>query len=108
MRRIRRYIRPLSPDCIVKRGCVRPMVLARLSALALVLLAAPPAQGAPPSREAQVAAILAKAAASHPRLLGLLQDFPKGGDLHNHLDGSVYAEDFLTWADADGDCIARE
>jgi adenosine deaminase len=87
------------------------MVLARLSAVALVLLAALPAQGARPaslaSREAQVAAIIAKAAGSAPRLRVLLQDFPKGGDLHNHLDGSVYAEDFLTWADADGDCIAR-
>ncbi|MCC4598110.1 adenosine deaminase [Xanthomonas campestris pv. phormiicola] len=31
---------------------------------------------------------------------------PKGGDLHNHLSGSVYAEDFLRWADEDGDCVS--
>ncbi len=33
---------------------------------------------------------------------------PKGGDLHNHLGGSVYAEDFLQWAAADGLCIAAD
>jgi adenosine deaminase len=30
---------------------------------------------------------------------------PKGGDLHNHLSGAAYAEDFLAWADADGLCV---
>ncbi|MEZ4400363.1 MAG: hypothetical protein R3B06_10115 [Kofleriaceae bacterium] len=30
---------------------------------------------------------------------------PKGGDLHNHLTGAVYAETYLGWAQADGDCI---
>ena len=30
---------------------------------------------------------------------------PKGGDLHNHLTGAVYAETYLEWARADGDCI---
>lgn len=31
---------------------------------------------------------------------------PKGGDLHHHLSGSVYAETFLQWADQSGDyCV---
>lgn len=30
---------------------------------------------------------------------------PKGGDLHNHLTGAVYAETYLAWGMADGDCI---
>ena len=30
---------------------------------------------------------------------------PKGGDLHNHLTGAVYAETYLEWARADGNCI---
>ncbi len=35
-----------------------------------------------------------------------LVDMPLGGDLHHHLSGSVYAETYLGWADADGDfCI---
>src|SRR5882724_5122137 len=32
----------------------------------------------------------------------LLQRFPKGGDLHNHLSGAVYAESYLAWAREDG------
>lgn len=30
---------------------------------------------------------------------------PKGGDLHQHLSGAVYAETYLDWARADGVCI---
>ncbi len=37
-----------------------------------------------------------------------LQDMPKGGDLHNHLFGAVYAEDWLKWAEQDGMCIDAE
>lgn len=38
-------------------------------------------------------------------LAGFLMDVPKGGDLHNHLTGAVYAETLLDWAMADGTCI---
>ena len=31
---------------------------------------------------------------------------PKGGDLHNHLSGAVYAERYLAWAADDGQCLA--
>lgn len=34
--------------------------------------------------------------------------FPKGGDLHNHLDGAIYAENYVDWAAADGKCIDLE
>ncbi len=80
----------------------RPLGLALIS-----LLLAAPAFAVEPSREAQVAAIIAKYADAPPQLRVLLQPMPKGGDLHNHLDGSVYAEDYLKWASDDGDCIAR-
>ena len=62
---------------------------------------------AAPSREAQVAAIIARHADSPPTLRILLQPMPKGGDLHNHLDGSVYAEDYLKWASEDGFCVDK-
>ncbi|HEY1657835.1 MAG TPA: adenosine deaminase [Candidatus Sulfotelmatobacter sp.] len=40
-------------------------------------------------------------------LLALLRDMPKGGDLHNHLDGAIYAEDLIDFA-ADGNlCVDR-
>jgi hypothetical protein len=45
---------------------------------------------------------------SQPLLLhAFLQDMPKGGDLHNHLSGAVYAESFINWAVQDGLCIDR-
>ena len=38
-------------------------------------------------------------------LLAFLREMPKGGDLHNHLTGSVYAESYIQWASDDGDCV---
>jgi adenosine deaminase len=35
----------------------------------------------------------------------VLQAMPKGGDLHNHLSGSVYAESYLQYAANDGICL---
>lgn len=35
----------------------------------------------------------------------ILQAMPKGGDLHNHLSGSVYAESYLRYAADDGLCL---
>jgi adenosine deaminase len=40
-------------------------------------------------------------------LLAFLRDFPKGGDLHNHLDGAIYAEDFIDFAASGGLCVDR-
>ncbi len=41
-----------------------------------------------------------------PALLrSFLQGFPKGGDLHNHLAGAVYAENYIRWAAEDGKCL---
>jgi hypothetical protein len=34
-----------------------------------------------------------------------LQRMPKGGDLHNHLSGAVYAESLIGWAEQDGLCV---
>ncbi len=43
-----------------------------------------------------------------PLLRHFLYSFPKGGDLHNHLDGAIYAENFIAWAAEDGKCIDLE
>ncbi len=42
-----------------------------------------------------------------PRLLSFLYQMPKGGDLHNHLSGAVYAETFIQFAVADKLCFDR-
>jgi adenosine deaminase len=39
------------------------------------------------------------------QLYAYLLKFPKGGELHNHLSGAVYAEDYLTWAGQKDLCI---
>ncbi len=38
-------------------------------------------------------------------LAAFVKAMPKGGDLHNHLTGAVYAETYLDLAKKDGDCI---
>lgn len=39
-------------------------------------------------------------------LLAFLRRMPKGGDLHNHLSGAIYAESYLRWAAEDNLCLA--
>ncbi len=40
-------------------------------------------------------------------LLAFLRDLPKGGDLHNHLDGAIYAEDLIDFAASGNLCVDR-
>jgi len=43
---------------------------------------------------------------NNPLLLRMfLREMPKGGDLHNHLSGAIYAESFLRWAVESDICI---
>ena len=40
-------------------------------------------------------------------LLTFAAEMPKGGDLHNHLDGSIYAEDLIDFAADSNFCVDR-
>ncbi len=40
-------------------------------------------------------------------LLAFLQTMPKGGDLHNHLSGAIYAEKWIDYAVQDNLCVDR-
>jgi adenosine deaminase len=40
-------------------------------------------------------------------LLAFLRDLPKGGDLHNHLEGATYAEDLVDFAASGNLCVDR-
>jgi len=42
-----------------------------------------------------------------PLLLAFVHDLPKGGDLHNHLSGAIYAEDLVDFAASGGLCVDR-
>jgi adenosine deaminase len=39
------------------------------------------------------------------RLVAFLLEMPKGGDLHNHLSGAIYAESLIDWGAANGSCV---
>jgi adenosine deaminase len=50
-----------------------------------------------------------EAVRNQPLLLhAFLYRMPKGGDLHNHLVGAVYAESFIQYAAEDGLCVDRQ
>src|ERR1700722_2917541 len=77
-------------------------------ALAIAVLAATrlaPAQlAAPAERTAQY---LESIRTDPAKLLDFLDRMPKGGDLHNHLTGAVYAESYIDYAAEDGLCIDK-
>ncbi len=58
------------------------------------------------ANETRTAAKLEALRADPSALSVFLAAMPKGGDLHNHLSGAVYAETFLTWAQSDGLCVS--
>jgi adenosine deaminase len=62
------------------------------------------APGAPAAEE-RTAKYLASVREKPLELMGFLERMPKGGDLHNHLTGAVYAESYINYAVEDGDCI---
>ena len=42
---------------------------------------------------------------SPAKLWTFLLKMPKGADLHSHLSGAIYAESYIQWAAASGDCV---
>ena len=78
----------------------------RHRSLLLSLLAV--AIGAVPAHAdvAGTARALQRARNDPARLRSFLWSMPKGGDLHMHLSGAVYAEPMLRYGAADGDCVA--
>ncbi len=52
--------------------------------------------------EERTVAHLAAIAQDDPLLWAFAREMPKGGDLHHHLSGGVYAETYLDWASTEG------
>jgi hypothetical protein len=75
-------------------------VVALLALPATVRAAAPV-----PAATARTAAYLQRVRTQRPELMHFLERMPKGGDLHHHLTGAVYAESYIRYAVEDGDCI---
>lgn len=88
--------------------------IASLKAAALaaaVFCAMPQAQAANANEEAtkrHFAALVAPG--KEPKLAELTMFFtlmPKGGDLHHHYSGAIYAEQYLQWVDKEGFCVNK-
>jgi hypothetical protein len=73
-----------------------------LAALALALGGCASVPAPPPAGEARAAAWFEAHRGRPPLLRAFLQRMPKGGDIHFHLTGSVYAESYVGWAAAAG------
>ncbi len=77
-----------------------------LFSLVLAACAAPSTTAPqPPANEARTAAYLQQIRDRPPYLDTFLRRMPKGGDLHNHYSGAIYAESYMRWAADDGLCI---
>jgi adenosine deaminase len=60
-----------------------------------------------PSTESRAGRYLESIWTQPPLLLAFLREMPKGGDLHNHLSGALYAENLIDYAVDEGLCIDR-
>ena len=58
--------------------------------------------------QARTAAYLRSVRSQPPLLWAFLKDMPKGGDLHSHLSGAIYAESMIGWAAEDGLCVDQK
>jgi adenosine deaminase len=89
----------------VARSGLRTIGLIVLQATLLVALAA--AQQSKSTPEGRAAAYLQSVRKQPLLALAFLREMPKGGDLHNHLSGSIYAERWIDFAVEDGLCVDR-
>ena len=58
-----------------------------------------------PTPEIRVARYMESIRRQPPLLTAFLREMPKGGDLHNHLAGAIYAETWIDFAVDDGLCV---
>lgn len=70
--------------------------------LASLCVAASPQQS---SKEASTEQYFESIQKNPNELMAFLREMPKGGDLHNHLVGAIYAESFIEWAAEKGLCV---
>src|SRR5689334_15801105 len=111
---LRRSALVRNPNCnaIVRSMLVsRSLNTIRICLLAVFVAAVSPSawtqkKPAPAASAEQKVARYFESVRGQPLLLhAFLQQMPKGGDLHNHLSGAVYAESFIQYAAKDGLCV---
>lgn len=77
----------------------------RMLRLAALLVSAAALAGGAQADESSTTVAFQKLRRDPWLLRQFMAQFPKGGDLHNHLDGSIYAENIIRWSAEDGKCV---
>ena len=92
----------------MKRRAGLPASLIALFFGALATVASTEVRAAGDPAEAATARKLAAVRNQPLALEAFLREMPKGGDLHNHFTGSIYAESYMRWAVEDQLCVVVE
>ncbi|HUS18586.1 MAG TPA: hypothetical protein VMZ25_02965 [Terriglobales bacterium] len=88
---------------------MKPFCLVSLLLLVSTAFAQAPAKKSATGSAEQRTAKYFESIKSDPLALReFLFNLPKGGDLHNHMSGAVYAESYIQWAAEDGWCVNKE
>jgi len=94
--------------------------MVRLTGCFVALVAVLSLGGMPPARGADMASrnlaatrqvyarLLAESGSDEASLMMFATMMPKGGDIHHHFSGAIYAETYLEWAQQNGFCIFTE
>ena len=83
-----------------------PRLVRVFAAVALASFATAAGQSKP-SAEQRTARYMESIRQQPSLLLAFLREMPKGGDLHNHLAGAIYAEDLIDFAADSNFCVDR-
>ena len=91
-------------------------MMIKSSSLLLALAVTAGAHGAAPQAKARaneaatarhLASLLAGAEPKSAELTMFFSQMPKGGDLHHHYSGALYAEQYVEWLDKQGYCVNK-
>src|ERR1043165_3383950 len=94
-------MRKLSPTRVLRREISWTLIV--VLSCAFTLSAQPATQRS--AAEQKTAGYFESIRKSPPQELAFLLQMPKGGDLHNHLSGAIYAESYIAWAAQKGLCV---
>jgi adenosine deaminase len=90
---------------MIQRWTRLAIMAALLAACCIAAPDAPAANRATDSAAAQTEKYFESIRKDPNLLIAFLLEMPKGGDLHNHLSGAIYAESLIDWAAANGSCV---
>ncbi|MES2129423.1 MAG: adenosine deaminase [Pseudomonadota bacterium] len=86
----------------------RSLILASLALAAVTAQAKGPSPKVNEGATARhLASLLAGGAPKMAELTLFMSQLPKGGDLHHHYSGALYAEQYLDWVDQQGYCVNK-